>query len=99
VEQLERRRPGTRSLTPDTMEVRLERRDGRGASELEEVAPTLGNARRARKKPPYSTRWTMESTCDGIIVNEAPTQSPCVTRMKFRRAIALRLRYVRNRSA
>mmetsp|Transcript_110880 Transcript_110880/g.357955 ORF Transcript_110880/g.357955 Transcript_110880/m.357955 type:complete len:457 (-) Transcript_110880:667-2037(-) len=55
--------------------------------------------RLATKRPPNSTDSTMLPACVGIRLSAAPTQSPCVTRRKFRRAMAPRCRYVRKRLA
>mmetsp|Transcript_20959 Transcript_20959/g.59407 ORF Transcript_20959/g.59407 Transcript_20959/m.59407 type:complete len:215 (-) Transcript_20959:181-825(-) len=53
----------------------------------------------AKNMPPYSTFSSLLPPCEGIIVTVAPTQSPCVTRTKFRFATVLLWRNVRKRSA
>jgi hypothetical protein len=51
------------------------------------------------KRPPYSTAEMALPTWHGIMCNDAPTESACVTRMKFLLAVVLRWRYVKKRFA
>mmetsp|Transcript_48670 Transcript_48670/g.112792 ORF Transcript_48670/g.112792 Transcript_48670/m.112792 type:complete len:236 (+) Transcript_48670:189-896(+) len=53
----------------------------------------------AVKKPPNSTFSTIWFFCEGIVESTVPTQSACVTRMKFLLAMMLRCKYERKRSA